>query len=525
VNFVQTGLALTLAAACCACSAFPTAPVEKPRGEHDADPRDVGGMSEPDIIATDAPDDGGVPQDDVTRDTDNADAVVDAPDADAESPDVDRADSDRPDADVPDADVPDADPPDFGDDLCTPLRAAGYRVCAETQAHCETQVEAHQSCTATCTAGGLSCDLRITNSSACIADGQVGTCDDTGTPALCLCRHCERQCDGLECGDDGCGGSCGECDETSACAAGQCERRPWTGLLAELEGHAEPVTGGSSGPLCEVTNSADSGAGSLRHCVGTGNVWIHFGADIGVTLTSPLLVQGNTTIDGRGQRVAISGDVIEIRGEQNVILNNLIIDGIDYPDRHGVHIRNGSRGVWLHHLSVTRLGDSGVRVTDNSSSITVSWCWFADLIRGLNVGSGAESVNTNITLHHSLFRNVDRYTPRARYARLHAYNNIMENWSIIGAAVTEEGHFLSERNVFSEGDRVPAVTVDIFEDAELGYVRSEGDVVFGETFVQTNRPELVITPSYSYTLEAPDSDLISRLNQRVGYLQTDFPGN
>ncbi|MGM0575274.1 MAG: VWA domain-containing protein [Myxococcota bacterium] len=40
------------------------------------------------------------------------------------------------------------------------------------------------------------------------------------------CQECEPQCDGLACGDDGCGGTCGSCGAGEACFDGACECAP-----------------------------------------------------------------------------------------------------------------------------------------------------------------------------------------------------------------------------------------------------------------------------------------------------------
>ena len=42
-----------------------------------------------------------------------------------------------------------------------------------------------------------------------------------GVADLCQC-YCEPQCDGLTCGDDGCGGVCGGCEGDESCVFGDC---------------------------------------------------------------------------------------------------------------------------------------------------------------------------------------------------------------------------------------------------------------------------------------------------------------
>jgi len=59
----------------------------------------------------------------------------------------------------------------------------------------------------------------------CGADGCGGVCGTCAPGTLCeddLCQACEAQCDGKTCGDDLCGGSCGECDPYDECVEGAC---------------------------------------------------------------------------------------------------------------------------------------------------------------------------------------------------------------------------------------------------------------------------------------------------------------
>ena len=61
----------------------------------------------------------------------------------------------------------------------------------------------------------------------CGSDGCGGTCGQCAAGESCggsLCVACEPQCEAKECGDDGCGASCGQCGEGENCLAdGTCE--------------------------------------------------------------------------------------------------------------------------------------------------------------------------------------------------------------------------------------------------------------------------------------------------------------
>ena len=69
----------------------------------------------------------------------------------------------------------------------------------------------------------------------CAPDCDGKECGDNGCGGVCggcdpgyicnaaqLCEECIPACDGKECGDDGCGGQCGECPEGESCQTGLC---------------------------------------------------------------------------------------------------------------------------------------------------------------------------------------------------------------------------------------------------------------------------------------------------------------
>ena len=73
--------------------------------------------------------------------------------------------------------------------------------------------------------------------------------EDIGVPA------CVPQCEGMACGDDGCGGSCGACQQGESCQGGAC-----TGCTPACDGKAcgDDGCGGSCG-ACQQGESCDAG--------------------------------------------------------------------------------------------------------------------------------------------------------------------------------------------------------------------------------------------------------------------------
>jgi hypothetical protein len=74
--------------------------------------------------------------------------------------------------------------------------------------------------------GDGSCDLDSEEDcDTCPADCGCTECGKTCEGAVCIFTAC----DGVECGDDGCGGTCGSCDIYHECQAGSCVSAPWCG--------------------------------------------------------------------------------------------------------------------------------------------------------------------------------------------------------------------------------------------------------------------------------------------------------
>jgi hypothetical protein len=80
-----------------------------------------------------------------------------------------------------------------------------------------------------CVSGPPPCDDQVE----CTVDEcleETRTCRQTlaGACAVCKTEGCEPDCDGKECGDDGCGGQCGVCTAGNGCAQGIAQCRPET---------------------------------------------------------------------------------------------------------------------------------------------------------------------------------------------------------------------------------------------------------------------------------------------------------
>lgn len=351
-------------------------------------------------------------------------------------------------------------------------------------------------------------------------------------------------------GDAG-GPACSEDDECAAterCDDGTCvSRRGFTGheaILNEVIGYGQDVTGGAGGTLIEVTNTNDTGSGSLREAIAiTGPTWIYFTPGLTGTISAASLMylRSDTTIDGRGANVAIGGHTLNVyqgidNGADNIVLHNLRFTGGLPDNRNLVRLRFGT-GFWLDHISFEAQPGDGKPLTtaDAATDVTVSWCDFSQnqvsliwLISSDNESPGDAAIR--VTAHHNLFESTAERHPRARYATIHWLNNFVGDWGGYGSSISQEGFFLAENSIYEAGSRTTqAIVTRIGDwpnsgDPLEGNLRTVGNWWKNGTELPVERnPASVVDPPYRYDLEVADDALIARIRAGVGWQDTASP--
>ncbi len=438
--------------------------------------------------------------------------------------------SDAPDSGSVDSGSRDAGTPDAGPVDCTGVEPAGWSLCEETASSCSIDVSDGTGCPAACAALGLRCGESFENiDGMCAADRTLPAleCADTGHISdYCVCVRGDAGDAGVDAGreDAGMDVDAGDVDAggMDAGGGGSCPpTRPWECILDEVEGFGAATTGGQGGALCRVTTLASTGAGSLRDCLSAPGRWIVF--DVSGVITVAANVPDNTTIDGRGQRVTLRGSashVVDI-DSSNVFLTHLFIEN---ATSDGVHVGPTARNVWLNHLSLSDVDDELLGI--DGPTVTVSWCHLRDNGYATLVGGGAMPYpELFVTFHHNLFTDNRERHPRTR-GRVHSYNNYIR-FASSGGRVSQEGHLLSERNIYvatSGGTALisrtgGAVTVP-------GSYRSFEDVLRGgATLDASNDPSGVFDARdfYEYTLDAADDALETRIVAEAGWQDVPFP--
>ncbi len=323
-------------------------------------------------------------------------------------------------------------------------------------------------------------------------------------------------------GDDGDGGDGGDDDCTENCD------RPWEAITNNIVGFGDDTTGGKGAELCHVTNLNNSGSGSLRACAEQdAATWIVF--DVSGTIEvsgSSIDVQSNKTIDGRGQRITLTGRGLIIEeGVENVIVHNIRFEGADGGERDALTITEDVSRVWVDHCDFTAFTDGLLDITVRSTDITVSWNHFWDHGKGMLISASDSDTFDDIirvTIHHNYFHDIIERQPRVRFGRVHVFNNLIKDWQDYGIRSAIEAKVLVENNIFSAGNG-SRTAVEVRQD---GAVRASGNLLLnGAATIPQNKTDEVFDAEdyYSYKLDTANSALQSTLESETGWQDVALP--
>ncbi len=303
-------------------------------------------------------------------------------------------------------------------------------------------------------------------------------------------------------------------------------------------GFGRDATGGAGGASYVVTNLADSGEGSLRAgAESSGAKVITFAVSGTITLSSPIRPTADKTIDGAGKDVTVkapNGSTIggfELR-QDNIIIRNLTIRGGGKRAGGGEGREDGilifgAANVWIDHNHIYGWNDKGVGMPE-SSNVTISWNEFNNNAHSILIGTDATASvqgKSRTTVHHNYMHDsADRHPKinggEQQSARMHSFNNYVENWGYgsAGPAMISVGsaQMLAENNIFKRGprggDRATCPTCNA--TAGPGRIRAVGNWLMDSAIYETERlAGTVFDPKgiYDYQAEAADEALRQKI--------------
>ncbi|KAI4349251.1 hypothetical protein L6164_009864 [Bauhinia variegata] len=311
-------------------------------------------------------------------------------------------------------------------------------------------------------------------------------------------------------------------------------------LSGQAEGFGRFAIGGLHGPLHKVTTLADDGPGSLREaCRRKEPLWIVFEVSGTVHLSSYLSVSSYKTIDGRGQRVKLTGKGLRLKECEHVIICNLEFEGGRGHDVDGIQIKPNSKHIWIDRCSLRDFDDGLIDITRQSTDITISRCHFSQHDKTMLIGADPSHTGDRcirVTIHHCFFDGTRQRHPRVRYGKVHLYNNYTRNWGIYAVCASVEAQVYSQCNIYEAGQKkvafkyLPEKAADT-EVTAAGQIMSEGDL-----FVTGTQHGLMTEsvgcgtfhPSQYYqtwTVEPPTHELKQILQHYTGWQSVARPAD
>jgi pectate lyase len=175
-------------------------------------------------------------------------------------------------------------------------------------------------------------------------------------------------------------------------------------------------------------------------------------------------IASNKTLVGVGDSAHLKGIELEINGSRNVIVRNVAVSHV-IADGAGVAndaivITGAAKNIWIDHCELFSDLEHGkdyydglLEIKNESSFVTVSYCYFHDHYKVSLISSGEEQVGDTViraTYHHNYFRNCNSRLPSIRFGKAHVFDNYYEGISggscinsRMGAVVKAESNYFS----------------------------------------------------------------------------------
>ena len=323
-------------------------------------------------------------------------------------------------------------------------------------------------------------------------------------------------------------------------------------ILAGMVGYAswEGCTGGSGFPETTVNTLADSGPGSLRTELASGNKWIRFsdGLTGTINLTSILTTTAsNVTIDGRGANISIAGHGIRFVGNaSNAIV--MYLKFIDHDDETQDQLEfttnpdGGYDKAWVYKCSFTGLCDENISVSAKPNGqpgpmgITIQECFFDSCNRTWLCGNTETTITwgdvITVTAYRNHFKQCFQRHPRTRGSNVDMVNNFIDQWgsqtdtSGYGAAASQEASIRSEGNIWKArlgGSLLAMSKGPFFTDTSTGKCVSINDRFENGAIFNENRISEVTPRPYSITVATADAALEASVVAGAGWSAVAYP--
>lgn len=214
-----------------------------------------------------------------------------------------------------------------------------------------------------------------------------------------------------------------------------------TTMNAEIAGYATVqhdngtpyiLTGGAAGPVVDANTIFEL----IKYLGDDKPYTVRLSKFIKGNSATEIKIKSNKTFIGTNDTAHLEGIKIALEGARNVIIRNITFSKVLSNDL--IELNAGSKNIWIDHCEFYTdrdhddnedYYDGMLDIKNESSFISVSWCYFHDHNKGILVSSGDGSYQDSIqrmTFHHNYFYNCNARLPSIRFGKAHIYNNYYE---------------------------------------------------------------------------------------------------
>jgi pectate lyase len=254
--------------------------------------------------------------------------------------------------------------------------------------------------------------------------------------------------------------------------------------------------GGTGGKTITISTLADLETWAAGREKNTTPEILQISGKIAASTTTLITIKNgsNITIKGVGSSGELQNVGLNIRDYSNVIVQNLKIHEVLYPN-DAITLDNVQHG-WVDRCELySKIGegitvdtyDGLLDIKKGSSAITISWNYLHHHMKcslvghSDNEGQKDEDSKIRVTYHHNWFSYTDGRNPSLRFGAVHMFNNYFDNISDYGIATRDGGHAKLENNIY-DNVKLPMSTDKFPVDGmPNGYICETGNVLSGTT--------------------------------------------
>jgi pectate lyase len=238
-----------------------------------------------------------------------------------------------------------------------------------------------------------------------------------------------------------------------------------------------------------------------------------------ISLSGQVDVGSNTTVVGVGSGSGFTGGGLRVKGQNNVIIRNLVISKAVGTD--AITLQQSTH-VWVDHNDLSSdmthgkdYYDGLLDITHAADYVSVSWNTFHDHYKVSLVGhsdsnASEDTGHLRVTYSHNWFSNVNSRLPSLRFGKSHIFDNYFQNVGDSAVHSREGAEVYVENNVFAN---VPTAITTTGDSPVDGYANQSGNIFTnsGTDITKTSSYK----PTYSWSAE-PASTVISSVTGGAG---------